>query len=271
MSTKAPKHKPYASGSSSVGHGSRTTGASAPRPKSSYGSHGRSRSQYQRPATSMTQREPEDKFEPTGGQPFSISTNPFQENTSILHVQKKLPQETKTRMFSLNVPKKRPPLPAQRSVSSPLSLKPQDHVSVDPANTDYANVLKGFEALKLGASTDRAYTSRMGRGRTAGKNQDNPLPSLIPVHTPSRTMPPPSKPVQKSPRRPRTPITPFLNKYTNDRVPAFDDTRVATLEAEFAAWKEKLQNDMDKQSKVHEGIELYKQKSTYRKVKTCLR
>ncbi|KAL5374403.1 hypothetical protein PMIN02_012253 [Paraphaeosphaeria minitans] len=41
----------------------------------------------------------------------------------------------------------------------------------------------------------------------------------------------------------------------------FDDTRVASLEAQFAAWKEQMEADMDKQSKVQESIELYKTKN----------
>lgn len=266
-STKAPKHKPFTSGSSSVGHGSRTTGASATRPKSSYGTHGRSRSQYQRPATSMAQRESEDRSESSGGHLFPISTN-SQENIGMLHVQKKPLRAAENRSISFNVPKKRPPLPVQRSVSSPLSLRPQKYVSVDPANTDCDDVTKGFEALTLGASADRACTSRMGHGTTDGKNLDISFPSHIPVQTPTRIMPPPSRPVQKSPRRPRTPITPFINKYTNDRAPVFDDTRVASLETQFAEWKERMEKqmekDMDKQSKVQESMDLYKQKSTYR-------
>lgn len=94
-----------------------------------------------------------------------------------------------------------------------------------------------------------------------GKPLDISYPSHIPRHTPSRAMLPPPVPVIKSPRRPRTPATPFLNKYTNERVPVFDDTRVASLEAQFAAWKEQMEADMDKQSKVQESIELYKTKS----------
>ncbi|KAL5373211.1 hypothetical protein DPSP01_012906 [Paraphaeosphaeria sporulosa] len=57
-STRAPKHKTTIS-SSSVGHNSRPVSAQPARPKSSYGSHNRSRSQYQRPATSMAQHDPE--------------------------------------------------------------------------------------------------------------------------------------------------------------------------------------------------------------------
>lgn len=63
-STRAPTHKTTSSGSSSVGHGSRMPSASVARPKSSYGTHNRSKSHYQRPATSMAQREPEERPEP---------------------------------------------------------------------------------------------------------------------------------------------------------------------------------------------------------------
>ncbi|KAL5406568.1 hypothetical protein PMIN03_007726 [Paraphaeosphaeria minitans] len=57
-STRPPKHKTMSS-SSSLGHNSRAVSAQPARPKSSYGSHNRSRSQYQRPATSMAQHDPQ--------------------------------------------------------------------------------------------------------------------------------------------------------------------------------------------------------------------
>ena len=136
---------------------------------------------------------------------------------------------------------------------------------VGPANNVFAAVLSGFEALNLRPSAEKAHASRMGRGTAAGKNPDFSFPSLIPVHTPSRTMPPPPKRVRKSPKKPRTPLTPFINKFTNERIPAFDDTRVATLEAQFAAWKDQMEKDIDKHTRVHESVELYKQKSRYSK------
>lgn len=263
-STRAPTHKTTSSGSSSVGHGSRMPSASVARPKSSYGTHNRSKSHYQRPATSMAQREPEERPEPQGGHPFSVSTDP-KVSLSKLVIQKNSSRGSANRLYSLNVPPKRLPIFHQRSISSPSSLRPQASEPATPADTDCDDILNRFGALTLGASTDQGRTSRIGRGNNAGKNLDISFPSCIPRSTPSRLMlppPPPPVPAPRSPRRPPTPMTPFLNKFTNDRVPVFDDTRVASLEAQFTAWKEQMVQDMDKQSKVQESIELYKTKST---------
>ncbi|KAF1972401.1 kinesin-domain-containing protein [Bimuria novae-zelandiae CBS 107.79] len=259
-STKVPKHK-LVGASSSVGHGSRALSASTTRPKSSYGGHGRSKSQHQRPATSMTLRESDDRSETQGGHPFSISTNP-NEGMDMLHVQKNSSRASANRMYSLNLPPKRPPIVVQCSASSPTSLHPQRSTPAAPADADCDEMMDGFETLSLGAP-DQSRASRMAYGAYAGKNPDISFKTQIPRQTPSRAMPPPPLPVlvHKSPRRPRTPITPFVNKYTNDRVPVFDDTRVASLEAQFAAWKEQMEKDMDKQSKVQESIELYKTKN----------
>lgn len=255
-STRAPKTKTISSGGS-LDRSTRPAGPNPARPKSSYGNHSRSKSQYQRPATSMAQHEPEP--EPQGGHPFSISTIP-NESTGMLHMQKNA-RSPETRIYSLNVPRVRPRPPTERSVSSPSSLRPQSAPPYEPADTDGDDMLNGSRALTLGASSGQGHQSRMGRGMIAGKNLDISYPSHIPRHTPIRAMPPPPIPVIKSPRRPRTPVTPFLNKFTNERVPVFDDTRVASLEAQFAAWKEQMEADMDKQSKVQESIELYKTKS----------
>jgi kinesin family protein C1 len=208
----------------------------------------------------MAQHDPEPEAEPQGGHPFSFSRNP-KENLSMLYVQKNASRGSANRMYSLYVPRERPQPPEQRSISSPSSLRPCSAPPAEPADTDCDDILHGFGALKLGASSGEGHGSRMGRGTIAGKNLDIFFPSHIPRHTPSRAMPPPPVPMMKSPRRPRTPVTPYLNKYTNDRAPAFDDTRVASLEAQFAAWKEQMEADMDKQSKVQESIELYKTKS----------
>ncbi|KAF9737195.1 kinesin [Paraphaeosphaeria minitans] len=256
-STRAPKHKTMSS-SSSLGHNSRAVSAQPARPKSSYGSHNRSRSQYQRPATSMAQHDPQP--EPQGGHPFSYSTTP-KESASRLHVRKNSSRGPENRMYSFNMSRERPQTPTQRSLSSPSSIRPQSAPPYEPADTACDDILHGFGALTLGASSSQGRESRMGRGIIAGKNLDISYPSHIPRHTPSLAMPPPPVPVIKSPRRPRTPATPFLNKYTNERVPVFDDTRVASLEAQFAAWKEQMEADMDKQSKVQESIELYKTKN----------
>lgn len=255
-STRAPKHKTSSSGSS-VGHGSRAPSANTTRPKSAYGGHNRSRSQYQRPATSMAQHDPEP--EPQGGHPISISTNPSA-SPSMLHVQKNSFRESASRTFSLNISSRQRP-PTQRSVSSPSSQRPRPEAPVSPADTDCDDILTELGALTLRASIIQARTSRTGRGATAGKNLGLSYPSQIPKQTPTRSMPPPSLLALKSPRKQRSPITPFLNKYTNDRVPVFDDTRVASLEAQFAAWKEQMEIDMDKQSKVQESIKLYETKS----------
>jgi len=56
-------------------------------------------------------------------------------------------------------------------------------------------------------------------------------------------------------------MTPYLNKYTNERCPVFDDTRVASLEAQFNAFKEQMEGDMQKQNNLKESMKLYEKRS----------
>lgn len=271
-SNKTSRHISANSFGGSVGPGSRVPSANGygARPKSAYG-HSRSKSHHQgaRPATSMAQHEEEDRPEPKGVQPFLISTNP-KESRDTFKVPKNSSRAPKSRVYSLNVPPRRlPQLSTTRSISSPSSLLPTSPAPEEPADTDCDELLNGMGALTLGASTAKARYRGMGRGMTSGKDPDISLKSqavsLIPRATPNRQMaPPPSIP--RTPARaptPKTIITPFLNRFTNDRCPVlYDDTRFADLEAKFTEFKEKIEVDISQQSNLKDTIKLYETRST---------
>ncbi|KAJ4294022.1 kinesin-like nuclear fusion protein [Kalmusia sp. IMI 367209] len=254
-STKSSKHN-----FTSSGYG-RAPSAGVARPKSAYGGHSRSKSHHQgsRPGSSMMQHEAEERPEPRGGQPFSISTSP-NGSQGKLHVQKNPQRGYASRMYSLTVPPRQIRSSVSRSISSPSSLHPPNSKPEDPAYTDCDDMLNGFGALTLNASNNQSRQSRVGRG-SAGKNPDISLQSYLPRPTPDRSMPPPSILPPKTPMRPRTPQTPYLNKYTNERCPVFDDTRVASLEAQFTAFKESIENDLSQQNNLKETVKLLEKRN----------
>lgn len=198
-------------------------------------------------------------FEHKGVQPISISTNPemFLDN---LYVTKRPRKGLNSHDLSLS----RTVQPPQHSVSSPLPLRTR-RTPVGPADTSCDEIVRGLAELALSPAHDQSCAIRMGRGTAAGKDLDISLKSsshsLIPRATPKREMPPPLIPVPKTPTRSRTPMTPYLNKYTNERCPVFDDTRVASLEAQFNAFKEQMEGDMQKQNNLKESMKLYEKRS----------
>lgn len=254
----------------SSGYG-RSQGATAQRPKSAYGSHSthnRSKSQHHgRPGSSMMQHDTEERSEARGGHTISISTNP-EESLGKLRVQKKPPLGAAFNARSFTDPFTNPfhrsRSPAVRSISSPSTLHLHGTTTDEPASTDCDDMMNNFGALALRDSNNHTRTNRMGRGTRYVKNPDLST-SLLPRPTPDRTMPPPPLPQPKTPSRPPTPVTPFetpfLNKYTNDRCPVFDDTRVASLEAQFSAFKESIENDLSKQSNLKDTVKLLEKRS----------
>ena len=265
---------------SSVGHGPRAASANTygARPKSAYGGHNRSKSHHQtaRPATSFAQHEEDGDSERKGVQTFLISTNPQDRET--LRVPKnssKGPNNvstnhvSSTRPFSLHVPRKRTfHLSAPRATSSPSSLFPTSPTPEGPTDAD--DILDAFGALTLNAPALQGRASHIGRGNTSGKNADisfksKASSSLLPRRTPNRQPAPLPLPAPGTPTRAHRLqlYTPFLNRFTNDRCPAFDDSRVASLEAQFETFKEQIKDDLSQQNSLKDTIKLYESRSMY--------
>jgi kinesin family protein C1 len=274
-SNKASKQATANPFGSSVGYGSRAASVNSygARPKSAYGTHVRSKSHHQtaRPASSYSHHEEDGEAERKGAQPFLISTNPQSHDT--LKVCKKSTRApsivSSDQSLSYHVPLKRKAhLLTSRSISSPSSLFPTSPTPEGPADVDADDILNGFGALTLNAPTVQGRTGRVGRGTTSGKIADisfksKASSSLLPRRTPNRQMLPPPSPIPKTPTRAPTPqlYTPFLNKYTNDRCPAFDDSRVASLEAQFETFKEQIKDDLSQQNNLKDSIKLYESRS----------
>lgn len=52
-------------------------------------------------------------------------------------------------------------------------------------------------------------------------------------------------------------LTPYLNRFTNDRAPVFDtESRMETMEREFAAFKQKMESDATQSSGLKENIKI---------------
>jgi kinesin family protein C1 len=278
-SQKTSKHATANSFGNSVGHGPRAISANSygTRPKSAYGGHNRSKSHHQaaRPATSFAQHEEAGESERKGAQAFLISTNPQDRET--LRVSKNVSRGpnnvsshhvSRNRPISLHVPQKRTsPMSAPRAISSPSPLFPTSPTPEEPTDAD--DILDGFGALTLSAPVLQDRARRIGRGTTSGKTSDisfksTASSSLLPRPTPKRQMAPPPPPVPSTPTRAVTSLlcTPFLNRFTNDRCPAFDDSRVASLEAQFETFKEQIKDDLSQQNSLKDTIKLYESRST---------
>lgn len=275
QSQKAMKHGSANSFGAGVGHGSRAASANSygSRPNSAYGAHSRSRSQQQaaRPATSFTQHEEADVSERKGAQPFSISTNQGDQET--LKLRKNSTREptnvSRPGALSLHVPRKGSlQMSAPRAISSPSSLYPASPLMYEPTAFGSSDILQGFGALTLSPLAEQGRTSRDGYGSCSGELADislkpNASSSMIPRATPKKAMapPPPPSPNPKTPSRPQTPA-PFLTKFTNGRCAAFDDSRVASLEAQFESFQKQIQSDLAQQSNLKDSIKLYESRST---------
>jgi kinesin family protein C1 len=280
-SNKPSKHASAKAFGNTVGHGARAASANVynARPKSSF-AHNRSKSHYQaaRPATSMAQHE-DDKLDHKGVPPFLISTNP----SESLKVPKKVARSANHRLCnSVNVtPTRAFHNPISRSISSPSPSFPTSPIPEDPDHADANELLTGFGALSLNASNPKTRGRHMGYGFPSGKHADIPLKSKvissksnitssksnitssIPRFSPRKQpMGPPPKPAVQTPTRPPTPQeTPFLNRFTNVRAPVYDEARVSSLEAQFTAFKERIETDMTKQNTLQDSIKLYETKS----------
>jgi kinesin family protein C1 len=277
---KASKAKPTAANKfgGSVGYGARATSANSVsgRPKSAYGGHNRSKSAYQaaRPATSNAQHGVEADSEPKGVLPFHISTNPeYHERLQVLkHARGRNNVSTinvpRNRPFSLNVSQKRLfHLSAPRAASSPSTLFPESPTPEGRTGAD--TLLDGLQALDLNASGPSGRTSRIEHGNTSGKNADISLKSktpisLLPRPSPVKQSMPPPQPVPSTPTRAPTPQVPFVNRFTNDRLPAFfDDSRMAAIEAQFETFRENIQDDLSRMKDLKATNELTESRSMY--------
>lgn len=276
-SNKASKYTSGNSFGATVGPGSRAPSANGygARPKTAIG-HSRSKSHHQgsRPASSFAQHEEDEKPERKGVHPFHCSTNP-KESLDARKVRKNCTRSQDNRTYSLNAtPTRSQHMSSSRSISSPSSFRSANPTPEVPADTSCAEILDGFGALNLGASTAETQLQGIGRGLASGKDSvssssKSQVVSSIPRATPNRQMAPPPIPPPRTPSRSKRPSTPktttphFLNKYTNDRCPAFDDTRVASLEAQFTAFKEQIEGDLTQQNNLKDTIKLYESRSTY--------
>ncbi|CAO2651454.1 Nn.00g040240.m01.CDS01 [Neocucurbitaria sp. VM-36] len=260
----ASRHHSASALSGSVGAGPRVPSGNA-RPKSAYGQyagHARSKSHHQgmRPATAMRQRDEDDddqEAERQGVQLFHISTIP----TRSLNVPKHAPPAPKKRPNSLNaLPKNLFRLSTSRSVSSPFNLNSITPVMEEPADIDCEDVCADFEALTLSVSKAGNRGSLIGRGMTSGKEANTFLKS-----TKSRSQLPQPTPTPK--RRqlaaqtpfwpPSTPRkqAPFLNRFTNERVPDFYNQRMEAMERDFRMFKEQIEGDVRQATDYKESIQ----------------
>ncbi|KAH7063900.1 P-loop containing nucleoside triphosphate hydrolase protein [Paraphoma chrysanthemicola] len=253
------KHASTASFSGSAGPVARVPSVNA-RPKSAYGSHGRSKSHHQgmRPATAMKQRDEDededDASERKGVHPSHLSTIP----KDFLHVSKHAPRAQK-RPNSLNVPPRRVvELSHPRFVSSPSNLRSITPVMEEPADTSCDDICTTLGELTLGNPKAVTRDSPVGRGTIPGK-EPNPflLPqrarSQLPRATPARqcATPTPVRPPSSTPRK----QAPFLNRFTNERCPDFYDDRIAAMEREFLNFKEKMEGGMQQATNYQDTIQ----------------
>lgn len=256
-------------GSASVGFGARQPGVNSyGRTKQPSGSvHGRSKSQIQssRPATSMTDRESEQRYERQGAYPFSISTNSSRSRHNFI--------------ASLN--------PQDRVVSAPtahsercFSETPTGHrhfsfpgpttspVHEDPADTDCMELSDGMGALYLRPSAPAPRGRRMGRGMTSGKDSKSSSSQVsssnLPARQPISQVKTPTRSRQRSNTPSKPPNSVFLNRFTNDLAPVFDtESRMETMEREFAAFKQKMESEASQASDLKDTIKMLQGRGNY--------
>ena len=134
-----------------------------------------------------------------------------------------------------------------------------------PASTDCEELTSGFNALSLGKHAVE-IRSRVGSGCTTG---EDPVASFSEFLS---SCPPPATPVVQGnmpsqsviskaskniPRQKQPPPSPFLRRDTNDRVPVFDpETRMQTIEREFAVFKQKMEGETSQASDLKETIKV---------------
>lgn len=237
------------------------------------GGHARSKSQHQgrRPATSMAYHDEDSRPERKGVQPFLISTNPKESQDSLL-VSKNASRTGDIRIYSDHGQPSRKESYAiwDRSFSSPHSRILPGSTPQCPTDDECDNVCDRFGALKLGAPTDETDSQRIGRGMPCGKNLALPSKSSIPRATPVRqrvptqvhTNTPTRNPGLLTPSKPKhTPR--FLNRFTNELAPVFDDSRVAAIERDFMAFKEKVEGDMSQQNDLKDTIKVLQSRGMF--------
>jgi kinesin family protein C1 len=263
------RHASASSFSGSVGYGSRPpSNNGTTRPKSAFGAINRSKSHHGGacPASSMLEHEDDEKPERKGAYPFLISSDSrTSQNLSLHYVGQR---KSRDRVVSAPPVYRERPLsgtPTRASSSLLPNYAPTSPILEDPADTDCEDVAASFGALILGSSALDNRSRRMGRGMASGKDSGLSLPQshksnsrVFNARQPAKTSAPAKTP-SRSQKRPSTPLaTPYVNKYTNDRVvPVFDtESRMETMEREFAAFKQRLEGETSQASDLKDTIKV---------------
>jgi kinesin family protein C1 len=253
--------------SGSMGPGARVPSGNA-RPKSAYGNvpgHSLARSksyhhQASRPATAMKYRESDDEDETVERKgTVTIPTIPTIPKDGI-SVRKNASTGAKRRLNSLTIPPQRSlqrsgPMAGSRYASSPSAFRPITLVKEEPADTDCDDICGTLGRLNLGVPKAAARDSRVGGG-TIPDTEPNPFlrpgipSSRMKQPTPVKQLTYTPTPLRSTPRM----EAPFVNRFTNERLPVFYDERVEAIEREFRTFKEKLEGDIEQAPKYKETI-----------------
>lgn len=268
--TKQNATRPFGN---SAGYGSRAASTNTnnygTRPKSSYGTHQRSKSHHQstRPATAMTRHHHEDdESDRKGEHHFPLLTPPQDRNS--FQIPKRVARPSGNHMYNPHVHPNRVSHSSTHRTASSFSTS-STLVPENPAHEDCDDISRGVAALSLHASIKESDGSRIDRGKFSSKPQETSSQpkssSLIPRATPAKQKSLAPVLGRRTPVKTRAPesLTPFLNKFTNNRCPVYDDARVSSLEAQFNELREKMETDMSKQGNLKESMKLYETKSEF--------
>ncbi|KAH7117836.1 P-loop containing nucleoside triphosphate hydrolase protein [Dendryphion nanum] len=258
------------------GYGQRVQATNS-RPRTGHGIHARSKSHHQgRPVTSMSRHEEDEYVESKGAyNSLTISTNLSTTKDNVFQPPRSL--GAKGRVVSVpDAVSKRPisRTPTRGYQSLSFHHQSRSFTPESPVYANYDEVMDSLGALSLGTNAVETR-GHIGHGISAGKeNAVSSFPSRFPSSLPrAATLAREpcsyssqffnSKPPRPSRRQKLPPPSPFLRRDTNDRVPVFDpESRMQTMEREFAAFKQKMEGETTQASGLKDTIQILQNRVT---------